>query len=45
MGVPVILGANGVEQIIQLELTSEEQQELAKSAEAVRELIATMATL
>jgi malate dehydrogenase len=45
MGVPVILGANGVEQIIQLELTREEQQELAKSAEAVRELIATMATL
>jgi len=42
ISVPVRLGKNGIEEIIELELTEEEKQALAKSAEAVRELIKTM---
>jgi malate dehydrogenase len=42
IGVPVKLGKNGIEQIIELELTSEEKQALSKSAEAVKQLIKTM---
>ncbi len=42
ISVPVKLGRNGIEQIIELELTADEKQALAKSAEAVRELIKTM---
>lgn len=38
VGVPVKLGARGLEEIIHLKLTSEEQAALNKSAEAVREL-------
>ena len=37
VGVPVKLGARGVEQIIQIELTQDEQAALAKSAAAVKE--------
>jgi len=37
LGVPCKLGAKGVEQIIEVELTSAERAALAKSAEAVRE--------
>jgi malate dehydrogenase len=40
LGVPVKLGATGVEEIITMELDSEEQAGLARSAESVRELIA-----
>ena len=36
IGVPVILGRNGVERIIELELTEEEQQQLEVSAVAVK---------
>jgi malate dehydrogenase len=36
IGVPVVLGKNGVERIIELELDDHEREELAKSAEAVR---------
>jgi len=43
IGVPVKLGKNGIEQIIELELTEEEKQALANSAEAVRKLIKAMA--
>ncbi|HWM92175.1 MAG TPA: malate dehydrogenase [Thermoanaerobaculia bacterium] len=39
VGVPARLGAGGMEQVIELELTAEEQAELHKSAEAVRELV------
>ena len=39
IGVPVKLGAGGVEQIIQLDLTDQERQELRKSADAVGELV------
>ena len=38
VGVPCKLGATGIEQIIQIKLTPEEQAALNKSAEAVREL-------
>lgn len=38
VGVPVKLGAKGVEQIIEIELTADEQVALAKSAAAVKEL-------
>ncbi|MFN8062529.1 MAG: malate dehydrogenase [Vicinamibacterales bacterium] len=39
VGVPVKLGAKGVEEIIQITLTADEQQALAKSAAAVKELV------
>ena len=42
ISVPVKLGRGGVEQVIELELTAEEKQALAKSAEAVRELVKVM---
>ncbi len=40
--VPVKLGKNGIEQVIELELTPEEKASLAKSAEAVDELVKAM---
>jgi malate dehydrogenase len=42
VGVPVKLGKNGIEQIIELELTPEEDAALKKSANAVRELVDVM---
>ncbi len=39
VGVPVKLGSDGVEEIIQIELTLEERAELQKSAGAVKELV------
>ena len=45
IGVPVILGANGVERVIDLELTPEEQEGFQKSVEAVNELVEAMANL
>jgi malate dehydrogenase len=45
IGVPVKLGAGGVEEIIQIELTDSEQQALEKSASAVRELVDDMKRL
>jgi malate dehydrogenase len=39
VGVPVKLGAKGIEQILQIKLTSEEQSALNKSASAVKELV------
>jgi malate dehydrogenase len=38
VGVPCVLGAGGVERILEIELTAEEQAALRRSAEAVREL-------
>ena len=43
MGVPVILGAGGVEKVVELELTDEETRGLHASADGVRELVAAMA--
>ncbi len=42
VGVPVKLGSKGIEQIIELKLTAEEQQALKKSAAAVQELVDSM---
>jgi malate dehydrogenase len=42
VGVPVKLGAKGIEQIIQIKLTSEEKTELDRSADAVKELVAVI---
>ncbi|HPC86390.1 MAG TPA: malate dehydrogenase [Smithellaceae bacterium] len=42
VGVPVKLGKNGIEQILSLRLTPEEQKALEKSAAAVRELVEAM---
>jgi malate dehydrogenase len=39
VGVPVKLGASGIEQIYEVKLTAEEKQALDKSAAAVKELI------
>ncbi len=39
LGVPTILGANGIEQVIELDLTEEEKKALDKSAEAVRNVM------
>jgi malate dehydrogenase len=39
VGVPVKLGARGIEEIVQIKLTPEEQAALEKSAAAVKELV------
>ena len=39
VGVPVKLGAKGIEQIIEIKLTPDEQAALNKSADAVKELV------
>jgi malate dehydrogenase len=39
VGVPVKLGARGIEQIIEIKLTPEEQEALQRSANAVKELV------
>ena len=38
VGVPVKLGRNGIEQIIEIKLTDEDSAALQKSADAVKEL-------
>ena len=43
MGVPVKLGAGGIEEIVELELSDEEQSELLSSADAVREVVGVLA--
>jgi malate dehydrogenase len=45
VGVPVILGAGGVERIIELDLTDRERAALQKSIDAVKNVVATMARL
>jgi malate dehydrogenase len=44
MGVPVKLGAEGIEEIFELELSDEEQDELRASADAVREVVGVLST-
>jgi malate dehydrogenase len=44
MGVPVKLGPNGIEQIIELDLSDEEQKAMQQSAEAVREVVGVLTT-
>ena len=43
MGVPVKLGAGGIEEIVELDLSEEEKTELARSADAVREVVGVLA--
>jgi malate dehydrogenase len=45
VGVPVKLGARGVEQIIEIKLTPEENAALQKSAASVRELVSVLGVL
>jgi malate dehydrogenase len=42
MGVPVKLGAGGIEEIVELELSEDERRMLAASAEAVREVVGVL---
>ena len=42
MGVPVKLGAGGIEEIVELDLTGEEQTALQASADAVRDVVAVL---
>ena len=44
IGVPVKLGAGGVEEIVELELSDDERQELGQSAEAVRDVVGVLST-
>lgn len=45
VGVPIKIGAGGVKEVIEIELTDEENAALGKSADAVRELVDAMANL
>jgi malate dehydrogenase len=45
LGVPCKLGANGLEQILEVELTSDERMALANSAQAVRSTLDTLRSL
>ena len=44
IGVPVKLGAGGIEEIVELELSEDEREALEASAEAVREVVAVLGT-
>lgn len=42
LGVPTLLGGNGIEKVFELELTAEEQEGLNKSADAVRDVMSAL---
>jgi malate dehydrogenase len=42
MGVPVKLGAGGIEEIVELDLSDEERAEFERSAAAVREVVGVL---
>ena len=42
LGVPTILGGNGVEKVIELDLTEEEKAQLDKSVESVKKVLAVL---
>jgi malate dehydrogenase len=42
VGVPVVIGAGGVERIVEIELNADERAAFARSADAVRELCAAV---
>ena len=44
MGVPVKLGAGGIEEIVELELTADERAALEASADAVREVVGVLSS-
>jgi len=45
VGVPAVIGAGGVERIVEIELNPEELAEFNKSASGVRELIEVVKTM
>lgn len=45
LGVPVILGKNGIERIIELQLNAEEKKLLNDSAVAVKEVMTVLDTM
>lgn len=45
IGVPVILGKNGIERIVELELTADEKEKFAASAKSVKGNVATLKEL
>ena len=45
VGVPVMLGRDGIEKIVEIDLTDDEQKELKSSADAVQELVKAMENL
>ena len=45
VGVPIVLGAGGLERIFEIKLTAEEQADFDKSAGAVKELVEALASL
>jgi malate dehydrogenase len=44
IGVPVKLGAGGIEEIVELELSDDERQALEQSADAVRDVVGVLST-
>jgi malate dehydrogenase len=44
IGVPVKLGAGGIEEIVELELSDDEREALERSAEAVRDVVGVLST-
>jgi len=40
LGVPIVIGAGGVEKVIELDLTDDEKAMLAKSVESVKKSVA-----
>jgi malate dehydrogenase len=45
VGVPVVLGSRGMERVLEIVLTDDEQAAFDRSAASVRDLVATLATL
>ena len=43
LGVPTIIGANGIEKVIELDLTNEEKAALEKSADSVKKVMGVLA--
>jgi malate dehydrogenase len=44
MGVPVKLGAGGIEEIVEIELSDDEREAFARSADAVRDVVGVLKT-
>jgi malate dehydrogenase len=45
VGVPCLLGRDGIEEIVEIELESDEREQLGKSADSVKELVQAMENL